>query len=82
MTIKNKIILALLCIGFLFNVTTMSAQVQTESNVPPPPDASSASKVGPGTPYPGLPIDSSLYVLVIMGLAVGCYFVNKKEIKG
>ncbi|MBQ0116535.1 MAG: hypothetical protein KBS98_01320 [Flavobacterium sp.] len=81
MTIKNKIILALLCIGFLFNVTTMFAQVQTESNVPPPPDASSAAKVGPA-PYPGLPIDSSLYVLVIMGLAVGCYFVNKKEIKG
>tara|TARA_R110000868_G_scaffold294481_1_gene555039 strand:- start:592 stop:831 length:240 start_codon:yes stop_codon:yes gene_type:complete len=59
---------------FLFGMMTVFAGTVPASGPPSP------TGKGPPPP-PGLPIDDSLYILVVVALIYGCYIVTKKQIK-
>lgn len=58
-------------ISFLFVHFFMSVSVLAQQQPPPPENM--------GTPPHGLPIDSSIFILIVLGLLLGTYFLLKKK---
>lgn len=67
---RPQIVTILTFLLFLMNSITLLGQSSTASSGPPPP---------PQRTPPELPIDSSIYLLVIAGIIYGVYVVLQKK---
>ncbi len=67
-TIKNKFFFIIICLfGVLESFSAPSPPMPTGKKLPPPP--------------PGLPIDEDLYLVLVLGLIYGIYFIYNYQIK-
>ena len=64
----------------LFVLISFVGVAQGSKSLPPPVDPSHVSGGGPPPP-PGLPIDSGVYVLLVIGLVYGAYKMKKLRLK-
>ena len=67
---RPQIVKILTFVLFIVNSTYMLGQSHSGSSGPPPPSNNRG---------PGLPIDDSILILILIGLAFGAYVIYKKS---